>query len=60
MKPLIDFTTEEWDKVFAVNMHGVSLCYKEAAKVMITHGTGGKIIGACNIVEYKPFPTLSP
>jgi meso-butanediol dehydrogenase/(S,S)-butanediol dehydrogenase/diacetyl reductase len=40
-------------------MRGVFLCYKEAAKVMIEQGTGGKIIGACSIVGYRPFPMLS-
>ncbi|CAF4076162.1 unnamed protein product [Rotaria sordida] len=28
-------TVEDWDRVFAVNMRGVFLCYKEAAKIMI-------------------------
>jgi meso-butanediol dehydrogenase/(S,S)-butanediol dehydrogenase/diacetyl reductase len=40
-------------------MRGVFLCYKEAAKLMIAQGNGGKIIGACSIVGYKPFPMLS-
>lgn len=60
IKPLIDVTTEEWDKIFAINMRGVFLCYKEAAKMMIQQGKGGKIIGACSIVGYRPFPMLSP
>ncbi|CAF4828021.1 unnamed protein product, partial [Rotaria sp. Silwood1] len=60
VKPLIDVTAEEWDSMFATNMRGVFLCYKEAAKVMIDRGKGGKIIGACSIVGYKPFPMLSP
>jgi len=34
-------------------MRGVFLCYKEAAKIMIKQGTGGKIIGACSIAAYK-------
>lgn len=34
-------------------MRGVFLCYKEAAKVMIKQGTGGKIIGACSTAGYK-------
>ena len=43
-----------------MNMRGVFLCYKEAAKIMIAQGTGGKIIGACSVAGYKPAPTLSP
>jgi meso-butanediol dehydrogenase/(S,S)-butanediol dehydrogenase/diacetyl reductase len=34
-------------------MRGVFLCYKEAAKIMIKQGTGGKIIGACSNGAYK-------
>jgi meso-butanediol dehydrogenase/(S,S)-butanediol dehydrogenase/diacetyl reductase len=54
VKPLLEITTEEWDNMFAVNMRGVLLCYKEAAKIMIKQGTGGKLIGACSTVGYKP------
>ncbi|CAF2919901.1 unnamed protein product [Rotaria sp. Silwood2] len=60
IKPLIDVTSEEWDKIFATNMRGLFLCYKEAAKAMIDRGNGGKIIGACSIVGYRPFPMVSP
>ncbi len=59
VKPLIDLTTEDWDNMFAINMRGVFLCYKEAAKIMIKQGSGGKIIGASSIVGYRPFPMLS-
>ncbi|CAF4150637.1 unnamed protein product [Rotaria sp. Silwood2] len=60
VKQLIDVTAEEWDNIFAINMRGVFLCYKEAAKAMIAQGSGGKIIGACSIVGYKPFSMMSP
>lgn len=59
VKPLVDLSTDEWDRMFAVNMRGVFLCYKEAAKMMINQGKGGKIIGASSIVGYRPFPRLS-
>ncbi|CAF1175825.1 unnamed protein product [Rotaria sordida] len=59
LKPILDITTEEWDKIFAVNLRGVFLCYKEAAKVMIAQGTGGKIIGACSIGGYTSGPMVS-
>ncbi|CAF3904567.1 unnamed protein product [Rotaria sp. Silwood2] len=58
VKPILEITTEDWDRMFAINMRGVFLCYKEAAKVMIEHGTGGKIIGACSIAGYKPVSML--
>jgi meso-butanediol dehydrogenase/(S,S)-butanediol dehydrogenase/diacetyl reductase len=56
VKLLVDITAEEWDRIFAVNMRGTFLCYKEAAKVMIAQGTGGKIIGACSTAGYQSFP----
>ncbi|CAF1199505.1 unnamed protein product [Adineta steineri] len=59
VKPFIELTTEDWDRMFAVNMRGVFLCYKEAAKIMIKQGTGGKIIGACSVSGYKASPLLS-
>ncbi|KAH7907063.1 hypothetical protein BJ138DRAFT_1160996 [Hygrophoropsis aurantiaca] len=44
--PLVDSSTEAWDKLFAINARGVYLCYKHAAKQMIARGRGGRIIGA--------------
>lgn len=54
MKFLLDISSEEWDQILAVNLRGVFLCYKEAAKVMIKQGRGGKLIGACSTAGYKP------
>lgn len=56
---LIEITTEEWDRMCDVNLRGVFLCYREAAKVMIEQGKGGKIIGACSAVAYRAFPLMS-
>ena len=35
----------EWDRIQAVNVRGVFLCYKAAAVQMIRQGRGGRIIG---------------
>ena len=43
----------------AVNLRGTFLCYKEAAKVMIAQGKGGKLIGACSGVVFKHYPMMS-
>jgi meso-butanediol dehydrogenase/(S,S)-butanediol dehydrogenase/diacetyl reductase len=59
VKPFIEITTQDWDQMFAINMRGVFLCYKEAAKVMIAQGKGGKIIGACSVAAYKHFAFTS-
>jgi NAD(P)-dependent dehydrogenase (short-subunit alcohol dehydrogenase family) len=34
-----------FDKQMAVNARGVMLCYKHAARQMISQGRGGRIIG---------------
>ncbi|CAF3065328.1 unnamed protein product [Rotaria sp. Silwood2] len=59
VKPILDITTEDWDKMLAVNLRSVFLCYKEAAKVMIAQGTGSKIVGVCSIAGYTSGRMLS-
>ncbi|CAF4240372.1 unnamed protein product, partial [Rotaria sordida] len=50
---MIEISADDWDKTFAINMRGVFLCYREAAKIMIEQGKGGKIIGACSTAGYS-------
>ncbi|EPS95394.1 NAD-binding protein [Fomitopsis schrenkii] len=45
--PLLTVSTQEWDRVININLRGVMLCYKYAAKQMVDQGWGGRIIGAC-------------
>ncbi|MCA1223882.1 acetoin reductase [Streptomyces sp. 8L] len=56
--PLLEMTTEEFDRVLRVNLRGAFLQYQAAARQMIAQGTGGKIIGAASIVAYRPFALL--
>lgn len=58
VKPLLDITPEDFDRVMKVNVRGVFLCYKAAAQQMIQQGTGGKIIGAASIAAHKGFALL--
>ncbi|KAG6819465.1 hypothetical protein H0H93_011598 [Arthromyces matolae] len=46
---ITDTDVEEWDRLFAVNVRGVFLCYKYAALQMIKQGEGGRIIGASSL-----------
>ncbi|OCH91276.1 NAD-P-binding protein [Obba rivulosa] len=48
MKPLLDTSLEEYDRIMGVNARGVMLCFKHAAAQMIKQGRGGRIIGACS------------
>ncbi|KAK1488453.1 benzoate 4-monooxygenase cytochrome P450 [Colletotrichum abscissum] len=54
VKPILEISASEWDKVQAINVRGVFLCYKYAAQEMIKQGRGGKLIGACSISGYRP------
>jgi meso-butanediol dehydrogenase/(S,S)-butanediol dehydrogenase/diacetyl reductase len=58
VKALLDLTPDDWNRMMAINLRGIFLCYQAAARQMIRQGTGGKIIGAASIVAYRPFPML--
>ena len=70
MKPLLDLTEEDMQRMFSVNVFGVHHCYSAAARQFIKQGKLSpdkdhrptpvyKIIGAASIVAFKPFPLLS-
>ena len=42
--PVVDITRPSYDKLFAVNVAGTLFCLQAAARHMIAHGKGGKII----------------
>jgi 3-oxoacyl-[acyl-carrier protein] reductase len=42
--PVLDMTTEEWDRVMETNVRGVFLTCQAAARAMVARGTHGKII----------------
>lgn len=46
-------TTADVDRIYAVNIRGVHLCYKFSAMQMIKQGTGGKLIAACSLAGYR-------
>ena len=56
--PLLEVSVEQFDKLMAVNLRGVFLCYTAAARQMIAQGDGGKIIGAASIAAHKGFGLL--
>jgi len=51
---ILDLSVEQWDRVMAINLRGVFLCYQLAARQMIKQGKGGKLIGACSVSGYRP------
>lgn len=44
--PLLDTTTAAWDRLIAVNLRGVFLGCREAARQMVAQRSGGRIINA--------------
>jgi meso-butanediol dehydrogenase / (S,S)-butanediol dehydrogenase / diacetyl reductase len=46
MKPVVETSVETWDRVLDVNLRGVFLGCRAAARQMIAQGTGGRIINA--------------
>ena len=55
--PLLDVADEDWDKVMAVNLRGVFVGSREAARRMIAAGHGGVII---NVVSTAGFKGVAP
>ena len=52
----------DWQRVVDVNLTGVFLCAREAARVMIAAGTGGRIINVASIlgaVASEPVPAAA-
>ncbi|EED84954.1 predicted protein [Postia placenta Mad-698-R] len=52
VQPLMEASAEDWDRVMAVNVRGIMLCYKYAATQMVKQGRGGRIIGAAGFSAY--------
>ncbi|MGB3734718.1 MAG: SDR family oxidoreductase [Ilumatobacter sp.] len=42
--PFLDLSLGEWRAVMDINLDGVFLCLREAAKVMVEQGTGGSLV----------------
>jgi meso-butanediol dehydrogenase / (S,S)-butanediol dehydrogenase / diacetyl reductase len=57
---LLDVSPDEFDRLMAVNLRGVFLCYTAAARQMIAQGHGGKIIGAASITAHSGYAMLGP
>jgi NAD(P)-dependent dehydrogenase (short-subunit alcohol dehydrogenase family) len=49
-RPSTELTLEDWDRVVAVNMTGVFLCAREAARHMLAAGRGGRIVNTASIM----------
>ena len=61
-RPTAEVTLADWDKVVAVNMTGVFLCAREAARHMLASGHGGRIVNTASIMGFSGgglYPNIS-
>jgi NAD(P)-dependent dehydrogenase (short-subunit alcohol dehydrogenase family) len=52
-RPTIELTLDDWNRVVAVNMTGVFLCAREAARHMLAGGRGGRIVNTASIMGFS-------
>ena len=57
--PLLDCSTEEFDRVFAVNVRGVFLCARAAARHMVRRRYG-RILNAASVCGLRASPYFVP
>jgi NAD(P)-dependent dehydrogenase (short-subunit alcohol dehydrogenase family) len=51
--------TARWQRVLDVNLTGVMVCGREAAKQMIAEGHGGTIVNFASIAAFNPSPVIA-
>jgi glucose 1-dehydrogenase len=56
---LVDMPVDEWEKVLAVNLTGVFLCSREAARGMVEAGLQGVIVNNSSVHQLIPWPRFS-
>ena len=57
-----ELSLDDWNKVVGVNMTGVFLCAREAAKHMLAGGRGGRIVNTASIMGFSGgglYPNIS-
>lgn len=52
----LDMSLQAWNEVLAVNLTGVFLCFREAARHMVQRGGGGKLVAISSIGAVHGMP----
>ena len=52
VKPIVDFELELWERIMDINVKGIFLCSREAARQMLKQGTGGRIISISSLQSF--------
>ncbi len=58
--PIVDLSLAEWRRVTAVNLDGVFLTFREAARRMIDQGEGGALVATSSTSAIHGAPMTSP
>ena len=56
MEPIVEMDISDWDAVLGVNLRGVFLCTRAAARQMIKQGQGGRIVNIASQAAKSGFP----
>lgn len=55
-RPFLEMSLDDWDEVLAVNLTGVFLTFREAARHMVGRGGGGKLVATSSIGSIHGMP----
>ncbi|KAJ7811396.1 hypothetical protein B0H14DRAFT_1471801 [Mycena olivaceomarginata] len=55
---VMDADVEKWEQLWEINIRGVLLCYKYAARQMVKQGAGGRIIGASSMCGLRGYANV--
>ena len=53
---LEELALEDWNRIFEVNVTGVYLAFKHAARQMISQGSGGTLLATSSVASFVAFP----
>ncbi|MGH7043949.1 MAG: SDR family NAD(P)-dependent oxidoreductase [Acetobacteraceae bacterium] len=56
LRSFLDMTSEEWNRVLRVNLHGAFYTFRAAAKHMVERGEGGVLIGTASLAAIEAAP----
>lgn len=57
--PLVEMSLEEWNRLLSVNLTGVFLAFRAAARHMVDRGEGGKLVAVSSIGAHFGMPTMA-
>jgi hypothetical protein len=55
-KSFLDMSTEEWNRVLRVNLHGAFYTFRTAARHMVARGGGGVLVGTASLAAIEAAP----